>query len=58
MELFGRLNREDGITIILVTHDEEVAQHARRAIVLRDGQIVCDSGDFAQAAAALHHLGR
>ena len=29
MELFGQLNRDDGITIILVTHDAEVARHAR-----------------------------
>jgi putative ABC transport system ATP-binding protein len=54
LSLFERLNREDGITIILVTHDQDVARHARRAIVLRDGQVRCDSTDFSRAAAALH----
>jgi putative ABC transport system ATP-binding protein len=54
MELFGQLNREDGITIVLVTHDQEVARHARRTIVIRDGRIICDAADFAQATAALH----
>ena len=54
MDLFRQLNQEDGITIILVTHDQEVARHARRTVVLRDGQIICDATDFAQAIAALH----
>ncbi len=54
MGLFRQLNEEDGITIILVTHDQEVARHSRRAIVLRDGQITCDSTDYDQAIEALH----
>lgn len=54
MDLFRQLNEEDGITIILVTHDQEVARHARRLVVLRDGRIACDSTDFARAAAVLH----
>ncbi len=54
LELFDRLNQEDGITIILVTHDQEIARHAHRVVVLRDGQVVCDTTDFARAAAALH----
>ena len=33
---------------------QEVARHARRTIVLRDGQVLCDSTDFAQATKALH----
>ncbi|MCE5303523.1 MAG: ABC transporter ATP-binding protein [Planctomycetaceae bacterium] len=57
MDLFRQLNEEDGITIILVTHDQEVARHAHRTIVLRDGRVVCDSTDFASAAAALHQTG-
>ena len=39
--LFGRLNR-DGTTLVVVTHDEELAQSARRVIHMRDGQIVRD----------------
>ena len=54
MDLFRRLNQEDGITIILVTHDQEVARHARRTVVLRDGRVICDTTAFAQAIAALH----
>ena len=39
LEMFRRLNEEEGITIILVTHDAEVAQHARRTIRIRDGRL-------------------
>ena len=39
--LFGRLNR-DGTTLVVVTHDEELAQGARRVIHMRDGEIVRD----------------
>ncbi|MDQ6825809.1 MAG: ABC transporter ATP-binding protein [Candidatus Eremiobacteraeota bacterium] len=41
MALFADLN-EHGRTIIMVTHDEEVARHAKRTIRLRDGFIVSD----------------
>ena len=34
------LNRQDGITVVLVTHEPEVVAHTRRIISLRDGQIV------------------
>jgi len=54
IEILGRLNREDGITIILVTHDQTVARHARRLLVLRDGRIVEDTADLARAVRALH----
>ena len=39
--IFDRLNAE-GITVILVTHEQDVAAHARRQIVFRDGRIVED----------------
>lgn len=42
MEIFSRLNRE-GATLILVTHEQHVAQCARRIIHMRDGLIVSDS---------------
>jgi ABC-type lipoprotein export system ATPase subunit len=54
IELFGRLNQETGLTIILVTHDQAVARHARRQLVLRDGEIVCDTADVSEAITALH----
>ncbi len=49
MELFGQLNRNDGITIIVVTHDAGVARHARRTIAIRDGKVICDAADFSRA---------
>ena len=40
IDIFKKLNKEKNITIILVTHDPETAEVARRRIYLRDGQIV------------------
>jgi len=42
LDLLIRLNKEEGTTLILVTHDELLASHADRRILLRDGQIVGD----------------
>jgi ABC-type lipoprotein export system ATPase subunit len=39
LEMFKGLNQSEGLTIILVTHDPGVAQHARRVIRIRDGLI-------------------
>ncbi len=54
IQLFRTLNREVGITVILVTHDQDVARAAERIIVLRDGEIVKDTTDLAQAMQVLH----
>ena len=43
LDLLLRLNKEEETTLILVTHDELLASHAERRIVLRDGRIVEDS---------------
>ena len=43
LELLLKLNKEQGTTLVLVTHDQELASHADRRIVLRDGKIVEDS---------------
>lgn len=43
LDLLLRLNREEGTTLVLVTHDAEVSSHADRVITLRDGQIVSDA---------------
>jgi len=42
MKIFNRLNRE-GVTLILVTHEREIAEHARRVIQMRDGKIIEDT---------------
>lgn len=42
MDLFVRLNQEEGITIILVTHEPDIAAYSRRIIRFRDGLIVSD----------------
>ena len=42
MAIFQRLNREEGMTIVFVTHDPRIAQHTRRVISIYDGQIVND----------------
>ncbi|MDW8396632.1 MAG: ABC transporter ATP-binding protein [Anaerolineae bacterium] len=42
MCIFQRLNSEQGITVIFVTHDPRIAQHTRRIIRIADGQIVGD----------------
>ena len=40
MQLFRQLNREQGVAIVLVTHDDEVAAAAGRVIEMKDGKIV------------------
>jgi len=42
MSLFRRLNEENGITIILVTHEPDVAAYAKRIVHFRDGMILSD----------------
>ena len=49
MAIFERLNREQNMTVILVTHDPEVAQHARRIIHVRDG-VIAEDAPHAQVA--------
>jgi ABC-type lipoprotein export system ATPase subunit len=39
LQMFQQLNRDEGITIILVTHDPNVAQSAKRIIRIKDGLI-------------------
>ena len=51
MELFQKLN-DEGVTIVMITHDAEIAGFARRKILIRDGQIV---PDLSQSALHAHH---
>jgi putative ABC transport system ATP-binding protein len=43
MQIFERLNREQSMTIILVTHEPDIAAHARRVFHVRDGLIAEDA---------------
>lgn len=42
LNTFERLNKEQGRTVVLITHEHDVAEHAERIIFIRDGMIVSD----------------
>ncbi|MCU0493501.1 MAG: ABC transporter ATP-binding protein [Chloroflexaceae bacterium] len=42
MNILRRLNQEQGITIVLVTHEADIADYARRVLLMRDGLLVED----------------
>jgi putative ABC transport system ATP-binding protein len=43
MELMQRLNRDRGITVVLITHEHDIAEYAQRVITVRDGRVVSDA---------------
>lgn len=45
MDIFHKLNKENGKTIVLITHSKELAQETDRIITISDGKIVVDKGD-------------
>jgi putative ABC transport system ATP-binding protein len=49
MAFFSQLNHEEGITLVLVTHEADIAAYARRRIRFQDGRVV---EDVAQTEAA------
>ncbi|MGO8987663.1 MAG: ABC transporter ATP-binding protein [bacterium] len=51
MGIFQRLNREMGITIIMITHEPDIASFAKRSILFRDGKIVDDRKNSAPTVA-------
>jgi len=55
MRVFKRLNGEQGITIIVVTHEPDIARHTRRVVRLHDGLVVSD-GPLKHAQTAGHHI--
>jgi putative ABC transport system ATP-binding protein len=58
MGIFQRLNREMGITIIMITHEPDIASFAKRNIHFRDGRIVDDHKNSAPTIAAVRGEGK
>jgi macrolide transport system ATP-binding/permease protein len=56
LRILQKLNDEEGITIIVVTHDDNVARHTKRIIRMKDGVII-DEGAPAAAASRLGPVG-
>ncbi len=50
MAVFQELN-DEGKTVVLITHEPDIAEHAKRVVVFRDGKIVEDRAGGARAAA-------
>jgi putative ABC transport system ATP-binding protein len=42
MDIFQRLNRERGITVLLITHEMDIAEYGTRIVTFRDGQVLFD----------------
>jgi putative ABC transport system ATP-binding protein len=42
MGIFQRLNQERGITVVLITHESDIAEYGTRTVLFRDGQVVAD----------------
>ena len=58
IQILRRLNETSGITVIIVTHEEEVARHAGRVITMRDGEVVGDEHSEARAKAQVSRESR
>jgi macrolide transport system ATP-binding/permease protein len=60
MDLITRLNRESGLTVIIVTHDPDVAAYTDRVVTFKDGVILSDHREMAPQApvapASDHHV--
>ncbi|MBI2278501.1 MAG: ABC transporter ATP-binding protein [Candidatus Brennerbacteria bacterium] len=55
LETFQRLNADEKRTIVLITHESDVAAHAARIIHVRDGRIVEDGRNHARKSLHSHH---
>ena len=52
MDIFQRLNTERGITVLLITHEQDIAEYGTRIIAFRDGKIVTDEQSHVRRLAA------
>ena len=52
LDVFQHLNREQGITVVLVTHEPDISTYAGRVITFRDGQVISDARQTAIRADA------
>ena len=43
MDIFQKLNRERGITVLLITHEHDIAEYGTRIVTFRDGHVVADT---------------
>ena len=43
MDIFQRLNRERNITVVLITHEQDIAEYGTRKVSFRDGQVISDA---------------
>ena len=43
MDIFQRLNRERNITVVLITHVQDIAEYGTRKVSFRDGQVISDA---------------
>ncbi len=50
IQLFEKLNREQGTTLVMVTHDPLFAERASRRVALKDGRIISDSANLPETA--------
>ena len=51
MEIFQRLNQESGITVIVITHETDIAEYGTRIIRFRDGLVIADQANLSRRIA-------
>ena len=56
LHLLSRLNKEEGITVVMVTHDSNAADHADRILMLRDGEVLADRTEGEDASWESGHM--
>jgi putative ABC transport system ATP-binding protein len=54
MGIFQRLNTERGITIVLITHEPQIAEYGSRVIAFKDGQVLANQSQAARPAGAMN----